>query len=373
MLLSLIVPFLTGWALLIWANSVAMLYIGRIINGLAVGATCIAAPLYTSEIAQKEIRGTLGSYFQLMIVIGVFYAYFVGYFLTSTIYTICCAVIPILAFLLLLLQPESPLYLVKKQRIDCARSALQKLRGPDWNVDTELNSIESGIKDDNYSVNVLHMFQQRATVKALIISFGLMFFQQASGINAVIFYMGDIFTSSGIKLDPYRATITVGLFQVIATFTSSLVVDKLGRKKLLFISGAVMSLSMLVLAIFYTLKINSVINNDNIALYGFIPVISLCVYVVVFSLGFGPIPWMISSELFTPEVKSVAGSAAGTFNWCLAFFITKFYLNIVDYIGGDITYYIFSVFSLLGVFFVQFVVVETKGKSIGQIQADLSE
>lgn len=373
-ILSLVVPFTLGWCLLIFASNLSMLYAGRFILGLAAGACCVAAPLYTSEIAQKEIRGTLGSYFQVMVTIGVFYAYLVGKFLTPTHYTITCCFIPICAFIAMIFQPETPLFLVKKGKVSQARHSLIFLRGTAYNVEIELNSIESGIRDSTNSyVSYSGMIRQRATKRALLIAFGLMFFQQFCGINAVIFYTSNIFQSSGIKFDPKTATILVGGFQAVATFVSSLIVDRLGRRKLLLFSGLIMSVSTLLIGLFYTLRERDIINGDNISSYGALPVASLCMFVVAFSLGYGPIPWMISGEIFIPEIKSVASSVAGSINWFLAFLITKFYLDVADAMGKDNTFYAFTWFSLSGVAFVYYSVIETKGKSIGQIQSELGE
>ncbi|KYB25889.1 facilitated trehalose transporter Tret1 [Tribolium castaneum] len=371
-LLLLIAPFAVGWSLIIFAKSIIMLYLGRLITGMAAGASCVAAPLYTSEIAQKEIRGTLGSYFQLMVTVGIFLAYLSGKYLTSMPYTIFCACLPVVFVVLFAFQPETPAFCLRRGRYDDALKALVKLRGPCEGNESELAEIEGSLKESlESSVSFSQTFRKKANVKALVIAFALMFFQQFSGINAVILYTSDIFASAGSNLDANTAAIIVGAFQVVATFVSSLVIDKLGRKILLFTSAVVMALSSLVLAIYFTLKCRTSIDGDILHELGFIPIVSLCLFVVVFSIGLGPIPWMISSEIFTPEIKSIASSSAGTFNWFLAFLVTKFYLQVNERVGQDSTFYAFAVLSLLGGAFVYFVIPETKGKTVEQVQAEL--
>ncbi|RZB40864.1 Sugar tr domain containing protein [Asbolus verrucosus] len=223
------------------------------------------------------------------------------------------------------------------------------------------------------TVSISQTFKKKANWKAFIIAFALMFFQQFSGINAVILYTSNIFSSAGVELDANTAAIIMGAFQAIATFLSSLVIERLGRKILLFTSSIVMALSSFVLAVFFTLKYRSSLDITVLNDIGFIPIVSLCLFVVVFSIGLGPIPWMISSEIFTTEIKSVASSAAGTFNWFLAFLVTKFYLQVSEFVGQDTTFYVFGVTSLLGALFVYVVVPETKGKTVEEVQAELED
>ncbi|XP_063925882.1 facilitated trehalose transporter Tret1-like [Zophobas morio] len=371
-LLLLIVPFAIGWSLILFAKTIVMLYLGRFFTGMAAGASCVAAPLYTSEISQKEIRGTVGSYFQLMVTIGIFLAYFFGKFLTPMNYTIFCACLPLVFLVTFAFQPETPAYCLSKGLYDDALKSLVRLRGTSHNNEAELAEIEGALKESlENTISMSQTLRKKANLMAFLIAFALMFFQQFSGINAVILYTSDIFTSAGANLDAKTAAIIVGAFQAVATFVSSLVIDKLGRKILLFVSSLVMALSSFILAIFFTLKSRSSIDDDVLNEIGFIPIVSLCVFVVVFSIGLGPIPWMISSEIFTPEIKSVASSAAGTFNWFLAFLVTKFYLQVNEAVGEDSTFYAFSVMSLFSGLFVYWVVPETKGKTVEQVQEEL--
>lgn len=373
-LLLLFLPFTLGWALILTANSVTMLYIGRLITGMAAGASCVAVPLYTSEIAQKEIRGTLGSYFQLMVTIGIFLAYLIGKFLNSTHHTIFCSLLPVLFVILFVFQPESPVYCIRKGLHDSALKSLVRLRGSAWDNEGELADIENTLKESlEASISIKETLTRKTTLRGFLVAFALMFFQQFSGINAIILYTSDIFTSANVQLDSNTAAILVGGFQAGATFLSSLVIDKLGRRVLLLLSSTVMALSTLLLGIYFSLKNHSDLSGDVLKELNFIPTVSLCIFVVVFSLGLGPIPWIISSEIFTPEIKSVASSAVGTFNWFLAFIVTKFYLQVNDFVGQDTTFYVFAGTSLVGAVFIFGMVPETKGRTIEQILVELDD
>ncbi|XP_028143798.2 facilitated trehalose transporter Tret1-2 homolog [Diabrotica virgifera virgifera] len=372
-LLLLCVPYTIGWLLIIFANNVLMLYFGRLITGTAAGACCIAAPLYTSEIAHKTLRGTLSSYFQLMVTVGIFLGYLLGKYLNALYFTIWCACVPFVFVVFFVFQPESPVYLLKRGLFNDAKGVLTILRGSEYKVDEELNEIEGYLKESSQTtISLTETFKQGSVIKAFIISASLMFFQQFSGVNAVILYTTDIFKTSGVHLDPKSASVMVGLFQVLATFAASLVIDKLGRRILLFISALFVTVNLFLLAIFFTLKDRTDISDNIIEKLGFIPVGALCLFIIAYSLGLGPIPWVISSEIFPTEIKSVTSSTAGTVNWFLAFILTRFYLQISNYIGQDSTFYIFGSASMIGIFFVYIFVPETKGKNILEIQAALN-
>lgn len=365
-----VIPFTIGWLLIILANNVGLIYAGRFLTGLAGGAFCVAAPIYTSEIAQKEIRGTLGSFFQLLLTCGILLSYIGGACMSPRDLSILCAVIPVVFVVAFFFQPETPVYYMKNQKPAAALNSLQRLRGAMYNCDDEIKEIRDALDQDaNVKVSFFDAMGTTASKKALLICFGLMFFQQMSGVNAVIFYTGDIFNSAGSTLESSTATIIVGVTQVLATFVSSVTVDRFGRKILLLGSIFFMMLSGLVLGIFFTLKERNVLDEDGVSKISFLPILCLIVFMCAFSFGFGPIPWLISAELMPQEIKSVACSAAATFNWLLAFLVTRFYGNLKEAIGGDSTFYIFAGISLLGTVFVLSIVPETKGKSLKEVQA----
>ncbi|XP_057664597.1 facilitated trehalose transporter Tret1-like [Diorhabda carinulata] len=372
-LLLLFIPFTIGWLLIIFAENVLMLYFGRLITGTAAGACCVAAPLYTSEIAHKSLRGALSSYFQLMVTVGIFLAYVVGKYLTPVYFTIWCASVPFIFIIFFVIQPESPVYLIKRGKYEEAKQALILLRGLHYRIDAELVEIEGFLKESTQtSISLIDTFKKRSIIIAFVISSSLMFFQQFSGINTIILYTTDIFKASGISLDANTASIIVGFFQVMATFVASLVIDKLGRRILLFVSSLFITLSIFFLGVYFSLKDRSGMDEDVLGKLGFLPVSALCVFIIAYSVGLGPIPWVISSEIFPTEIKSIASSTAGTFNWFLAFLLTRFYVQICDYIGQDSTFYIFGFASMIGIFFVHIFVIETKGKNVSEIQVQLN-
>ncbi|KAF2879595.1 hypothetical protein ILUMI_26577 [Ignelater luminosus] len=372
-MLSLTVPFMVGWLLIIFASNLAMLYVGRFLTGMAGLAFCVSAPIYTTEIAEKDIRGTLGSYFELLLCTGIAVAYAIAMIVDIKTYTIIVAMLPLVFASTFIFQPESPVYLLKCNKEKEARNALIRLRGKAYNVDGEIQEIKNSIADEtNYNISILESLKKKGTQKAFFICFSIMIFQQGAGINAVVFYTDTIFKSAGSTLDPKLCTLIIGLIQAVATFISSMVVDKLGRRILLISSSLFVTISGVSLGVFFTLQERELVSESVISSLGFLPITSLSIFIIMYAFGISPIPWLLPAELFPPEVKSVGGGGASTINWFIAFLITKFYLNLKNSIGGDTTFYIFSLVALLGTIFIYFFVPETKGKTLDEIQKELN-
>lgn len=362
-MLALIIPYTCGWSLLIWPQSVWMLYIGRFISGFAGGAFFVAAPIYIGEIATKDCRGKLGSYFQLMITCGIVYSYIVGYFCSIMIFTILCSILPIIFGIVFILMPESPYYYVMKNKSAFAIKSLKWLRGNNYNFTSDLQEMHNELL--NTRTNIMDALLTRASKKAIFITITLMIFVQLSGINVVIFYTGLIFDAADIKIESEKATIIVGLMQVGATYIASLTVDRLGRRINLLISISLMCICNIALGIYFYLLNNHPDNVDNL---GALPVVALCVYIIAFSLGLGPMPWVLIGELFTTETKGVASSASGTVAWLAAFIVTKTFPNIRNWIGFGETFWMFAIFCVIGMIFIRSSIPETKGRSFSEIQ-----
>ncbi|KMQ88790.1 facilitated trehalose transporter tret1-like protein [Lasius niger] len=369
-MLLMVVPFTIGWLLIIFSNSVLMFYFGRFITGLSGGAFCVAAPLYTSEIAESEIRGTLGSYFQLMLTIGILISYVLGTVLENMkTLSIISGIVPLIFFAVFFFMPETPVYYLKKGNEEAARKSLARLRGAQYDVELELQTQREALEEANRSgVSFAVTIKSRAVKKGFVIAYGLMLFQQMSGVNSIIFYSSDIFSKAGSSLPPDEASIIVAAVQVISVFFATLVVDKLGRRILLLASIVVMFLTTLILGIYFYC-INHTSAFDDLKWFALIP---LCVFLIMFSFGFGPIPWMMMPEIFAPEVKGIAGSSACLFNWLTAFIVTKFYSDMTEAVQSYGTFWIFSLFCAIGIVFVYFLVPETKGKTLDEIQRELN-
>ncbi|CAG9560942.1 unnamed protein product [Danaus chrysippus] len=368
-MLLLVIPFTVGWLLITLATNVGMLMAGRFITGVAGGAFCVTAPAYTSEIAQDSIRGTLGSFFQLMVTVGILFAYTVGSSTSVLVFNILCTLIPIIFGVIFFFMPESPKYLVNKGKFDDAKNSLIKLRGSSYDVDSELNLLREKYEESlSNNVSFLSAITKKTALKAILICYTLMVIQQLSGINAVIFNTSQIFDSAGATIPAAIATIIIGVIQVIATLVSSLVVDKLGRRILLLFSVLVMCLCSTALGVFFFLKDTHGGESSIVQAISWLPLLSLSLFIIAFSLGSGPIPWMMAGDLCLIDIKAFVSSTAGTLNWLLSFTVTRTFNALNTAIGPGQVFWMFAGIMVAAFIFIFFVVPETKGKSVDEIQ-----
>ncbi|XP_049880705.1 facilitated trehalose transporter Tret1-like [Pectinophora gossypiella] len=368
-ILLLSIPFMINWLLTIFANGAGMLIAARFFAGLGTGGICVAAPMYIGEIAETSIRGSLGAFFQLFLTVGILFTFVVGAYTHWRTLSIISAVLPPLLVIVFWWMPETPQYLLGKNRRRDAEKSLRWLRGPDADLSSELEDMQKEVDNaSRQSASIRTMLSNRATLMAFICSLGLMFFQQFSGINAVIFYTNNIFQSAGSNIPPHIATIIVGVVQTIATFISSLLVERAGRKLLLLQSCIIMGITLIILGIYFKLQVD----GYNVATLGWIPLVCLVLFIISFSLGFGPIPWMMMAELFPVEMRGTASGISVIMNWCLVFIVTLCFPIMKDAIGIYSCFWFFAAFMIVCTFFVFFLIPETKGKTVSQIQAILA-
>lgn len=177
------------------------------------------------------------------------------------------------------------------------------------------------------------------------------------------------FQATETNIDANLQTIIIGSVLLVSTLLGTFLIDRLGRKILLGISSAFMTLMLVALGVFFFL-----LNSDpsSVANLDWLPLTSLCVFLIAFSVGYGPVPWLMLSEIYSKDYNAIASPVSGAFNWMLAFAITSTFGYISDAIGIGPTFWIFAGLSLIGFFFSVFVVVETKAKSMADIQRLLS-
>ncbi|EDV98180.1 facilitated trehalose transporter Tret1 [Drosophila grimshawi] len=357
-MLILVIPYMIGWICIFAARKVFMLYLGRFIVGACGGAFCVTAPMYTTEIAQLEVRGVMGCFFQLLIVHGILYGFIVGGLFSPILVNILCGILPVIFFLIFMWMPESPVYLVLKGKTDLAENSMKWLRGKDADISGEMSAMAAEGKKEKATVK--EAFSRKTTLIGLFIAIVLMLLQQLTGINAILFYVTSIFEQAGTGLSPSACTILIGVVQVFATIVAILLIEKAGRKLLLLISAAVMAITTFVMGLYF-----QILMEKNV---GWLPVLAISLFIIGFSLGFGPVPWLIMAELFAEDVKPVCGAVVGTSSWLFAFCVTKLFPTCLDVFGPAASFWIFTAFAVAACAFILFFVPETKGKTLDEIQ-----
>ncbi|KAF4520115.1 hypothetical protein B566_EDAN010271 [Ephemera danica] len=345
-MVALTLPFALGWILVAFAVNLPMLCVGRILTGASGGAYTVAGPIYISEIAHPSSRGTLSSIFQLMVVLGLEFTYLLGPAIPVFWLSIASSILPLLTCgFLLLLAPESPVYLLRVGRVNGAYASLSWLRGSLYDINPELSAMSEMTNNQSRRISI----------------------ERFSGINDIVFYTEEIFKDAGGSVQGSKAAILVGASQVISTLISTIIVDRAGRRVLLILSGAVMAACCTALGLYFQLKAW----GHSVSGLGWLPLSSLCLYFLVFSLGFGPIPWVMLGELFAPDIKGIASSIVSSVCWFLTFLTTFVFQDVVRLIGEGVTFWVFGGMCVLGVIFTVIVVPETKGKSLNEIQREL--
>lgn len=369
--LSLIVfgtPFAIGWLLISLANGLTMLILGRLLTGLCCGLVSGTAPTYVVEIAPPQIRGLLGTCFQVMVVIGILLAAVLGLGLSWKALAAVSILSSLAMSILLFGMPETPQWLLSKGRTEEAEASLKKLRTTAINQELDAMIQSANQAQNAGSQYSMQMITSREFYKPFTFALALMFFQQFSGINAVLFYQGDIFKKASPNSDALLSTIWVCLAQVIATVAGSVLVDKLGRKALLLMSGAGHTISLIVFGIHSHISETDEYFKTH---YAWIALVSLIVFISSFSIGYGPIPWMMIPELSSARVRSLIASLATAFNWTCVYIVTANVKPLITEVGDAWTYWIFAIICALSCIFVAFFLPETKGKSSDQIQREI--
>lgn len=268
--------------------------------------------------------------------------------------------------------PESPYYYFAKGKKDEAIAALGYLRGKSTEgVREEAEMIEGVVAESLKNAGtVKDLFNVKGNRKALIICCGLISFQQLSGINVVLFYSQSIFQKTGSSLDSAIATIIVGTVQVLASGCTPLIVDRLGRRIILLVSAGGMAIALGAMGLYFLFDIQQASFVGSI---GWLPILSLIVFVSVYCVGFGPLPWAVLGEMFPSNVKSKASSIVASVCWIFGFLVTKYFSAMDEAVGSDWAFWIFGILCIAAFAFTLTLVMETKGMSLQQIQDKLNE
>lgn len=366
-LLGLAVPHVVAFSLYAFAGDINIFYVGRFINGFSEGAGYAILPMYLTEISEDSNRASISVTLNLFWCIGNFIPYAFGPYMTSKAFNILLACIPLTFFVcFLLIGPETPHYLIQRKKYEKAEKVIQYLRGcSDEAAQKEVDSLKVIIHNEEHQGGMLDILRNACLRKALIISLILITLQQMSGINAINAYMEPIFTASGSNLPSSTSSTIVGACMVLSSLFTTLIIQKTGRKWPMLISCMGDGLSLVALGTYFYLNNKTTINTDNLT---WLPITALISYMLFFNLGFSPLPWTISSELFPNNVKAVSSSAVSACSWVFGFLTNKFFNLLNDTIGQSGSFWLFGGSCFVAAIFDIVFVPETTGKSFSEIQ-----
>ncbi|KAL5150890.1 Sugar transporter ERD6-like 16 [Glycine soja] len=320
---------ITGWLAVFFSKGSYSLDLGRFFTGYGIGLISYVVPVYIAEIAPKNLRGGLATTNQLLIVTGASVSFLLG----SVIHwrkLALAGLVPCICLLIgLCFIPESPRWLAKVGREKEFQLALRRLRGKDVDISDEAAEILDSIETLRSlpKIKLLDLFQSKH-VRSVVIGVGLMVCQQFVGINGIGFYTAETFIAAGLSSGK-AGTIAYACLQVPFTVLGAILMDKSGRRPLMMI------------------------------------------YIAAYSIGVGPVPWVIMSEIFPIHVKGIAGSLVVLANWLGAWIVSYTFNSLMSWSSPG-TLFLYAGSSLLTILFVTKLVPETKGKTLEEIQAWIS-
>lgn len=356
--------FIVGSILAPLSPNVATLIVARALLGMAIGFTSVTAPVYVSELAPPQSRGTLIGLYQFALTAGIVLANVAGYWLAGQqAWRLMFGIgaVPAALFLILILTlPESPRWLFAQNRLTEAQAVLKSYTD-EAGAKVLLEDIRSALStkvDRRWSA-----LWGPAARKSLLIAVGFTVLQQVTGINTIIYYGPQIFTLAGISSNKSAifATLIVAVTNMLATIIALVLVDRVGRKPLLYAGVGGMTFSLFLLA--YAFHNQATFGSS----LGIVATICLMVYITCFAFSMGPIAWILVSEVFPLPVRARGVAAATLGSGASNFLVSLTFLSLIKAAGNAVTFVIYGIFCIITLLFVRFVVPETKGRELESI------
>lgn len=369
--------FIIGSLLCSIANSADILIGARFILGIAVGVASFTAPLYLSEISPQKVRGSMISMYQLMITIGIVIAFLSDAWLASyaTVggvigghWRVMLGIIALPAAIMfagVLFLPESPRWLFLKGHRSNAIHVLRRLQLDEAEIEMEIREIEESLRVKQTGV---HMFFQNANFRrAIFLGMGLQTIQQLTGINVVMYYAPHIFKVAGFTTTAEQmwGTVIVGLTNVLATFIAIALVDRLGRKPIMYAGFVVMGVAMLSVGYFFKSDLEA---HPGL---GYPAISALLMFIVGFAMSAGPIIWVLCSEIFPNSGRDFGVTFSTSTNWFVNAIVGQTFLTLLNTLGNGNTFLLYGGLNALFIIFFLLYVPETNGVSLEKIEAKL--
>lgn len=336
----------------------------RFLGGLGIGASTIAAPAYVSEIAPANDRGRLVSLYQFNIVLGILMAFLSNYLLRDAGENAWRWMIGIMAFpalfytVIVFTIPESPRWLLSKSRIDEAKMILLKI-DPTANIQDLMQELHIGEKEnENQKHETIFLKKYRFP---LLLAFLIALFNQFSGINAFLYYAPRIFAEAGLgESAALISSVGIGLINLLFTLFGVFLIDKLGRRVLMLIGsvGYIISLGLVSVAFFLKWQ-------------GMQVPIFLFLFIASHAIGQGAVIWVFISEIFPNHLRASGQAFGSSVHWILAAVIPSMIPFLFSKIGAGTVFLIFTVMMIFQLVFVIFMMPETKGKTLEELQKSI--
>lgn len=374
-----------------WGSGIAAgsfeFVIYRVLGGLAVGAASVLAPAYISEVAPARYRGALATVQQIAIIFGLFIAFVSNYILAGTAgssvaefwlgfeawrWMFWVEILPATIFLLALFMiPESPRFLVLRQRRGEALGVLTRLFG-ETAATAKVGEIDASLASDHHRPTLRDLVDPvSGRIRRLVwVGIGLATFQQLVGINVVFYYGAVLWQSVGFtENDALLINVLSGALSIGAVLVTLLVIDKVGRKPILMVGsvGMALSLGLLVVA-FLNATTNAAGKLMLEGIWGPLALVAANVYVIFFNGSWGPVMWVMLGEMFPNQIRGTGLAVSGLAQWLSNFGITMTFPILLASVGLGGAYGLYTVCAIISVYFVARMVHETRGIELEDMQ-----
>jgi SP family sugar:H+ symporter-like MFS transporter len=357
----------------------------RGLGGVAIGIASVIAPAYIAEVAPAHLRGRLGSLQQMAIVVGIFMALLGDYFIAlgaggsaegtfwfntpAWRWMFWMEVPPAVLYgVTALMIPESPRYLVARGQDQKAANVLAKVLGGD--VLAKIEEIRQTVNMERKPQFSDLLSRSGGLLPIVWIGMGLSIFQQFVGINVIFYYSSILWQSVGFsESNSLLITVITGVVNIVTTFIAIATVDKFGRKPLLLLGSIGMTLTLGTLAVvFGQAAINPATGNPSLTgSSGIIALLAANLYVVFFGFSWGPIVWVLLGEMFNNKIRAAALSVAASIQWVANFIVSTTFPPLLKSFGLGSAYGLYTIAAAISIFFVAFLVRETKGKELEEM------
>ncbi|CAH0549761.1 unnamed protein product [Brassicogethes aeneus] len=360
-----IIPFLLGWLCLGFATDISWLYAGRLITGIA-GGMSTACYTYVSEISTPKNRGIFQALGPICASFGILFAYVLGYLVHWKLVSFISIVFGLFSLISIQFLPESPGYLMRKNKSTESFNVFLWLRRNNAEAQAEVDKYQLKNNDVlNTKVNLKDIYFGPQTVKPFFILITLFFLQELSGIYTILFYAVSFFDEANLEMDKYIASIIVGVIRFTVSILAAVLINKYGRKILCIFSNVGMAATMLLVAGY--MKYYEV-NQGEEKVFSILPLVGVIFNVFFSMIGMLPIPWILVGEMFPLEVRPIMSGIVICIAQIYIFIFVKIYSNMNQVLNFSGTLFLFAGASVVALVFCKFILVETKNKSLSEIE-----
>lgn len=363
------IPGIAGWLIITFSDTVAMILFGRVLTGVCGGLTGPATNIYIAETTEPKLRPFILGGIALYLTLGTLISHLLGTFFSWELTAFISTLFPLFALFFTLLAPETPHFLLGKEKTDEGIKIFKKIRGEDMDSIKELDIIVEKTREKlknkkSFSESFNQFFTSPKIYKPLATIIAYFVCAQFSGINVINFYVISIVESSMGKdyTNSYVVMLSMDVVRVLASCLACLLMKYLKRRTLIIAGGSGVLTCLLILSLS-----SYVLSVVSISIVSLTSLVALIAYVFFISIALVPLPWCLAGEMLPPDAKGLSSGILCFISFSAFFSVIKTAPSLLIFLGTSSTYLVYSIFCLLGLLIGYFFIPETKNKTLDEI------